>query len=55
MYIYINFCKLTIKPFLKSSQIETTRGAFFDTFAYAIKENIQKNLAKLNQPVDRDQ
>ena len=38
-----------------SSQIETTGGAYFDTFAYAVNENIQKNLAMLNQLVDRDQ
>ena len=49
------FCKLTMKPFLYLYQIETTGGAYFDTFAYAVNENIQKNLAMLNQPVDRDQ
>ena len=41
--------------FFISSQIEATGGAYFDTFAYFVNEDVQNNLAKLNQPVDRNQ
>ena len=53
--LYINVLYTHNEAIFISSQIETTRGAYFDTFAYAVNEIIQKNLAMLNQPVDRDQ
>ena len=56
MFCTLMICRITIIIIKSiSSQIESTRGAYFDTFAYVVNGNIQENLGMLNQPVDRNQ
>ena len=56
IFCTLMFCRLTIIIIKSiSSQIESTGGAYFDTFAYVVNGNIQENLGMLNQPVDRNQ